>query len=149
VGELVKQSDVVFDTSVVIAFNLPRLGEWASVVVIEELAAGAKDKADIKSLNVTMKDRLKAGKLLVPDHEDWFQAGRILNAILRDEKRRDRKKQTPHFSEGQKQSLIRDVLIAPTAKQKKLTVVSDNKDFPLIQRYYEFDWISGNEFLNQ
>jgi len=85
---------------------------------------------------------------LVPDHEDWFQAGRILNAILRDEKRRDRRKQTPHLSEGQKQSLIRDVLIARTAKRQKLTVVSDNKDFPLIQRYYEFDWISGKEFFN-
>ncbi|MGH9844951.1 MAG: hypothetical protein ACREEM_40050 [Blastocatellia bacterium] len=66
-----------------------------SVVVIEELAAGAKDKADIKSL-----------------------------------------------------SLIRDVLIARTAKREKLTVVSDNKDFPLIHRYYEFDWVSGKEFFN-
>ncbi len=52
------------------------------------------------------------------------------------------------FSESQKQSLIRDVLIARTAKRRKLTVVSDNKDFPLIQRYYEFNWVSGKEFFN-
>ncbi len=65
-----------------------------------------------------------------------------------DEKRRDRNKQTPRFSEGKKQSLIRDVLIARTAKRQKLTVVSDNKDFPLIQRYYDFDWISGKEYFS-
>jgi predicted nucleic acid-binding protein len=85
---------------------------------------------------------------VVPDSEDWFQAGRILNTILRNEKRLNVKKQTPHFAEGQKQSFVRDVLIARTAKHKKLIVFSDNKDFPLIQRYYEFDWISGQEFFN-
>jgi predicted nucleic acid-binding protein len=70
-----------------------------------------------------------------------------LNTILRNEKRLSRDKKTPRFSEGHKQSLIRDVLIARTAKQQRLTVVSDNKDFSLIQRYYAFDWISGKEFF--
>ncbi len=95
-----------------------------------------------------MHARLKAGRLLVPDHEDWFQAGRILNTILREEKRLSPDKKTPRKPEGYKQSLIRDVLIARTAKRQKLIVVSDNKDFPLIQRYYEFDWVSGKEFFN-
>ncbi len=95
-----------------------------------------------------MAARLRSGHLLVPDYEDWFQAGRILNTILRNEKRLSPDKKTPRFSEGKKQSLIRDVLIAWTAKRRKLTVISDNKDFPLIQRYYEFDWISGKKFFN-
>lgn len=95
-----------------------------------------------------MMTRLKLGHLLVPDYEDWFQAGRILNTILRNEKRLDPQKQTPRKSEGYKQSLIRDVLIARTAKRHSLTVVSDNKDFALIRRYYEFDWLSGTQFFS-
>lgn len=143
-----KINEVLLDTSVIIAYGLDNPGRWWSVVVMEELVAGAVDRRKIEFYRSLMNQRLKSGHLLVPDHEDWFQAGRILNAILRDEKRRDRRRQTPHLSEGQKQSLIRDVLIARTAKREKLTVVSDNKDFPLIQRYYEFDWISGKEFFN-
>ncbi|MGH9833563.1 MAG: type II toxin-antitoxin system VapC family toxin [Blastocatellia bacterium] len=119
-----------------------------SAVVMQELVAGAVDKQEIQGLRTVMSARLKSGRLLVPDHEDWFQAGRVLNTILRNEKRLSTDKKTPRFSEGKKQSLIRDVLIARTAKRQKLTVISDNKDFPLIQRYYEFDWVSGKEFFN-
>jgi predicted nucleic acid-binding protein len=144
----VRRDDVILDTSVIVAHRLNDPGKWLSAVVMQELVAGAADGDRIQTINAIMIRRRKEGRLLVPDHEDWFQAGRILNTILRDEKRRDRKKQTPHFSEGQKQSLIRDVLIARTAKRRKLTVVSDNKDFPLIQRYYEFDWVSGKEFFH-
>jgi predicted nucleic acid-binding protein len=143
-----KESEVVFDTQVVLAYGINDLGIWVSAVVLQEVVAGASDKKIVQLYRQIMEARLKTGHLIVPDHEDWFQAGRILNSILRDEKRRSPKKQTPHFSEGQKQSLIRDVLIARTAKRRKLTVVSDNKDFPLIQRYYEFDWVSGKEFFN-
>ena len=143
-----KRNEFILDTSAIISYRPLEWGKWLSVIVIQELIVGAKDKSEIQSYREMMTDCLKSGHLLVPDHEDWFQAGRILNSILRDEKRRDRRKQTPHLSEGQKQSLIRDVLIARTAKREKLTVVSDNKDFPLIQRYYEFDWISGKEFFN-
>jgi predicted nucleic acid-binding protein len=143
-----KKTDVVYDTSVLIAYGLTTYGKWVSVVVMQELIAGAVNKREIQSHQNTVTDRLKKGRLLVPDHEDWVQAGRILNTILRNEKRLSTDKQTPRFSEGKKQSLIRDVLIARTAKRRNLTVVSDNKDFPLIQRYYEFDWVSGKKFFN-
>lgn len=143
-----KLNKVILDTSVIIAFQPLELGKWGSIVVLEELIAGAKDKSEIQSYQEIMTFWLKSGHLLVPDHEDWFQAGRILNTILRNEKRLSPDKQTPRFSEGKKQSLIRDVLIARTAKRKNLIVVSDNKDFPLIQRYYDFDWISGKKFFN-
>jgi len=145
---ILKLSDVVLDTSVVLAYSLLDPGQWVSVVVLQELIAGAEDKRKIQFYRSLMQARLKAGHLLVPDHEDWFQAGRILNTILRNEKRLSPDKKTPRKPEGYKQSLIRDVLIARTAKRQKLTVVSDNKDFPLIQRYYEFDWASGKEFFN-
>ncbi len=143
-----KKTDVVYDTSVLIAYGLTTYGKWVSVVVMQELIAGAVNKREIQSHQNIVRDRLKTGHLLVPDHEDWIQAGRILNTILRNEKRLATDKKTPRFTEGQKQSLICDVLIARTAKRRKLTVVSDNKDFPLIRRYYEFDWVSGKEFFS-
>jgi len=144
----VKLSEVLLDTSAVIAYAPSDLGKWISAVVLQELVVGAANKQEIAIFRRRLEDSLKSGHLLVPDHEDWFQAGRILNTILRNEKRISRDKQTPRFSEGKKQSLIRDVLIARTAKRRKLTVISDNKDFPLIQRYYEFDWVSGREFFS-
>jgi len=143
----VKLSEVVLDTSVIIAYKPLEFGKWVSAVVLQELVAGAKDKGEIQTFRAIMTEVFKSGHLLIPDHEDWFQAGRILNTILRNEKRLDFQKLTPHFSEGYKQSLVRDVLIARTAKRQKLTVVSDNKDFPLIQRYYDFDWIGGKEYF--
>jgi len=27
-------------------------------------------------------------------------------------------------------------------------MIPDNKDFPLIQRHYDFIWIGGNEYFN-
>lgn len=143
-----KLSEVLLDTAVVIAYTPSDLGKWISAVVLQELIVGASSKQEIAIFRRYLDDSLKSGHLLVPDHEDWFQAGRVLNTILRNEKRLSPDKKTPRFSEGKKQSLIRDVLIARTAKRKKLIVVSDNKDFPLIQRYYEFDWVSGKEFFN-
>ena len=141
-------SNVLLDTSAIITYRPSDWGKWISVVVLQELTAGANDKHEIASHQRYLNDRFKSGSLLVPDHEDWFQAGRILNTILRNEKRLSSGKQTPRLSEGKKQSLIRDVLIARTAKRHNLTVVSDNTDFAMIQRYYDFDWISGEKFSN-
>lgn len=112
-----KLSEVLLDNSVIIAFQPDDPGEWVSAVVIQELIVGAVDKKDIQGLRVIMAARLKSGHLLVPDHEDWFQAERILNTILRNEKRLDPQRQTPRKTEGYKQALIRDVLIARTARR--------------------------------
>jgi predicted nucleic acid-binding protein len=43
--------------------------------------------------------------------------------------------------------LIRDVLIAVSAKQQGVTVVSDNEDFQVIRRYYNFKYIPAKEFF--
>jgi predicted nucleic acid-binding protein len=45
------------------------------------------------------------------------------------------------------QSIIRDVLIAVSAKHHKVTVISDNEDFPLIAEYYKFRWKTGRVFF--
>lgn len=53
----------------------------------------------------------------------------------------------PARGNDKKQSLIRDVLIAVTAHQHSVTVISDNKDFPLIQQVYGFDWRKAADFF--
>ncbi len=92
-------------------------------------------------------DYRRRGRLIVPDENVWFQAGQILNHILSDESRKHPDRRRPKFSNDKKQSIIRDVLIAVSAKQYKVTVISDNDDFPLILNYYKFRWQTGGAFF--
>ena len=50
---------------------------WLSAVVLEELyaGAGARDLHDVAQLE---RDFGKAGRILVPDLDDWIQAGKVL-----------------------------------------------------------------------
>ena len=81
----------------------------------------------------------------MPDREAWDTAGTILHRLLTQEKTKTGKR--PAWSNDKKQSIIRDVLIAVSAKQHQVTVVSDNKDFPLVARLYKFRWIKAAEFF--
>ena len=98
-------------------------------------------------MEATCKQVEKEGRLLVPDREAWLMAGRILNHYLSDLSRQHPTRARPALSHAEKQNLIRDVLIAVSAKQAGVTVVSDNKDFPTIQRYYDFKWSSGRQYF--
>ena len=71
-------------------------------------------------------------------------AGRILNNILSDASRNQPGRRRPKLNNEKKQSIIRDVLIAVSAKQSGATVISDNEDFPLIMGYYDFRWVAAN-----
>jgi predicted nucleic acid-binding protein len=70
--------------------------------------------------------------LLVPDLTAWETAGVVMHRLLTLEKGKTGRR--PAWSNDKKQSLIRDVLIAVSAKQQGVTVISDNKDFPLLQQ---------------
>jgi hypothetical protein len=52
-----------------------------SVVVLQELVAGAQDEAEIKSLTVARKEYEKSGRLLVPTSEDWWLVGKVIYAL--------------------------------------------------------------------
>ena len=58
----------------------------------------------------------KKGTLLVPSGEDWWLAGKVLNSLLRGLKSKAGGK-TPRLPADEKQRIIRDVLIARTAKR--------------------------------
>jgi predicted nucleic acid-binding protein len=61
-------------------------GFYMSIVVLQELLAGAKDSTATKELEAAYRDYKKADRLLVPNTEEWWQVGLILNALQRGRK---------------------------------------------------------------
>lgn len=109
---------VVYDTSVFIAYKPASFpaGFFMSAIVIQELAAGAKDKSDLQELDGLRRDYESQGRLLVPTGEDWWLAGKVLNSLLRGLKSK-RRGLTPKLPAAEKQRIIRDVLIARTVRR--------------------------------
>lgn len=142
-----KYASLLFDTSVWIGYPAAPPSGWFSSIVFQELLAGASGKADLQKWEAIAKQYEREKRLLTPNAEAWRMAGRILNNILSDESRRQPGRRRPKLSNEKKQSIIRDVLIAVSAKQSGATVISDNEDFPLITDYYEFRWVAASEFF--
>ncbi len=145
-------SKVLFDTQVYIAYrSLIQQRDlepgWHSVVVWQERMVGASGSNELRSMESECSGQEKAGRLLIPDREAWLMAGRILQRYLSELRQQSPTRARPALSHPEKQNLIRDVLIAVSVKQAGVTVVSDNKDFPTIQRYYDFKWISGQAYF--
>ena len=145
-----KNASLLFDTSVYIGF--PKHVEgidpgWLSSVVVQELMAGATGRSVLKKYENLSHLYARKNRLLTPNDEAWRTAGRILNHMLNDASRSDAGRRRPKLSNDKKQSIIRDVLIAVSAKQHGVTVISDNEDFPLLQGYYDFRWQSAQSFF--
>jgi predicted nucleic acid-binding protein len=140
---------VTFDSSVFISRKaaLPKSGFLLSAVVVQEMTAGAADKTDLRFWEAAFQAYEKEGKLLVPTGEDWYLAGKALNSLLRGLKSQARGK-TPKLHPDDKQRIIRDVLIARTARRAGATVVTDNvTDFRRISRFCRVSLISGDEYF--
>lgn len=142
---------IIFDTSVWIARQPKRLPAnlLMSAVVIQELTAGAIDKSNVRRWESSYKLHEKERTLLVPTGEDWYQAGKILNALLRGLKSQSQGL-TPKLHPDDKQRMIRDVLIARTAQRAGAIVVTDNvKDFARIRRFCKVKVKSGDAYFGQ
>jgi predicted nucleic acid-binding protein len=140
---------VTFDTCVFISYHPALLPakHLLSAVVVQELIAGAADASEAKTWAVTAREFDKEQRLLVPDAEDWIEAGRILNALLRGLKAKNRRK-IPKLPYDQKQRIIRDVLIARSVKRAGATLVTDNlKDFVQISRFCNISIKSGRQYF--
>lgn len=147
-----RASKVLFDTQVFVTYSSIIKSQkiepgWHSVVVWQERMVGLNGGKELRQAESVCKKLAQEGRLLIPDREAWLMAGRILNHYLSDLSRPHPTRSRPALSHAEKQNLIRDVLIAVSAKKAGVTVVSDNKDFPTIQRYYDFKWSSGREFF--
>ncbi|HZG42430.1 MAG TPA: hypothetical protein VEY93_05670 [Longimicrobium sp.] len=128
---------LVLDTNVIIrhdAEDLPDQHLW-SAVVLQELAAGAADTSRIRELRSIRLDAEVNGLLVTPDSEDWVETGRILNALHRGAPSR-RSTRPVGIAKGEQQRLVRDVLIARSAKRVNAAVVTYNRgDFEKIRRF--------------
>jgi predicted nucleic acid-binding protein len=140
---------VTYDTSVLIAYRPTQFpaGYRMSAVVIQEMTAGASGKAEVKLWEATMRLYEASDRLLVPTSEDWFLAGKVLYALLQGLKSQARG-QTPRLPANEKQRIIRDVLIARTAKRVGALLVTDNlKDFERIKRFCAVRTVSGADYF--
>jgi predicted nucleic acid-binding protein len=118
-------SKVVFDTNIYIDHPLltpPRNLLLSSVVVMECIAGRYTDDSAVKDWQRTYRAYEKDGDLLVPTAEDWWFTGKVLNALGRGLPVRGKRAET--LSPDEVRRLIRDVLIARTAKRANAALVT-------------------------
>ncbi len=108
---------------------------WLSVVVVEELLAGAVDIKTQKLLARIQKVFESNNRLLVPNKTDWVETGKIINRFG----------QRFGYETVGKGRITNDVLIAMSVLRQGLTLITSNaKDFERIALIRQFNWESGN-----
>lgn len=140
---------IVFDTNIWIAYQPETFPKslLMSVVVLQELVAGAPDSTGVKKYEAARKEYERENRLLVPTADDWFLAGKVLNSLLRGLKP-ERGGRTPKLHPDEKQRIIRDVLIARTARRVNALLITDNlDDFKRIKKFCDVRVQSGAEFF--
>jgi predicted nucleic acid-binding protein len=140
---------VTIDTNVFIRHDPAGFpaGFFMSAVVVQELTAGAKDAAAVRAYDHMWKWYEAAGLLLVPTGEDWWIAGKVLNSLLRG-LRSHKRGRIPAISKEEQQRLLRDVLIARTARRVNAGVVTENvADFKKIKNFCDVRIIRPAEYL--
>jgi predicted nucleic acid-binding protein len=127
----------VLDTNVYIQHRLAILpgSGLVSSVVLQELTAGARDDAEVRRLGIVRAKAAEQGALITRDGEDWWFAGKVLNLLYRGRESR-RKGPTLSIPKEEQQRLVRDVLIARSAKRVNASVATYNRaDFKKISRF--------------
>lgn len=116
-----------------------------SAIVIQELAAGSSDSKRLKELELSAKEYEKEGRLLIPNGEDWWFAGKILNLLSRNMSAGGR---TARMSKAEQQRILRDVLIARTAKREGVAIITSNlRDFEKIGKYCNVKTLHPRDFF--
>lgn len=137
----------VVDTNVVIQHGMSALRGVVSAVVLQELTAGAEDTAEVRRLGTVRAEAEDDGVLLTPNGEDWWFAGKVLHA-LHHGLRSHRKGPTPAIPKEEQQRLLRDVLIARSARRINAGVVTyDAGDFEKIRRFCNVRVVDPARFL--
>jgi predicted nucleic acid-binding protein len=119
------------DNSTLVLRGFPtRAPLWLSAVVLEELYAGAPDR-ERHVVERLEHDFDKAGRILVPDLNDWTQAGRALARLAA----------KYHFEQIGRGRLTNDALIAASAGQLGIRVITANqRDFSKLAEFLTFQW---------
>lgn len=128
---------VIWDTNVYIRRGYGRLRKQGllSAVVLQELTAGAHDSSEVRQWRVIGQRLATEGRLLVPNGEDWFFVGKVLSSLRRGHGS-GRGARAQSIDKGEQQRLVRDVLIARSAKRVNAAVATYNRgDFEKIRRF--------------
>lgn len=140
---------ITYDANILIKYKqpLPR-SFYMSVVVLQELLAGASDASTRKQLEHVRHEFRKSGRLLVPTEEDWWHVGLTLNA-LQHGRRSKKTGKIPRISAAEKYRITNDVLIARSARREGVVLVTDNvKDFQKIRNFCDVNIISGSRYFS-
>lgn len=104
---------------------------WLSLVVLEELYAGAVEAKVRRDLQRMEREFDKIGRLLLPARSDWTSAGQVLSKIG----------QKYGFNLVSKTRLTNDALIAMSVAGHGFTIQTKNPDdFQLIAEFRPFNW---------
>ncbi len=134
---------ILFDTSIYISFlregktlnfflDHPSYSIYLSMVVLQELYAGATDPFTLKKLDQFYHTLKKYHRILIPTEEDWKECGTTLSKIGK----------TYGFESIKKSRLVNDVLIALGCQNTQIPLMTANlKDFKMIQKVLEFELI--------
>jgi predicted nucleic acid-binding protein len=108
----------------------PNAPVWLSVVVLQELYAGAGDR-DRHLIEGLELDFEVGNRILIPILEDWTAAGRVLARLAA---RYD-------YDQIGRGRLTNDTLIAMSAGRLGVTVITSNKkDFGRLAEFRNFNW---------
>ena len=139
-----------FDTSVIIAQRVKELPRsfLLSAVVMAELTASASDDSTRKVFESMRNSAANLGALIVPTHDDWLTASRILFWLSQGRKKKQGGK-APKLVTGASQRMFFDALIAVSARRAGATVVTNDwRDFRAIQYYCPVKLILGSDFFH-
>jgi predicted nucleic acid-binding protein len=129
----------VFDTNVAIqaarnrdererfnSFLRARRGQvWLHATVWLELQVGARHDNERAALDSFVEAFLDTERVLVPSHDAWRNAGRVLARLAED-----------HGVDVRRSSIHHDAIIAASARESSFTIVTNNlADFQLIAPY--------------
>src|SRR2546427_4815576 len=103
---------------------------WLSAVVLEELYAGTspRDRHIVERLE---RDFERVKRILVPNLNDWAQAGRVLARLAAEY----------GYEHIGRARLTNDALIAMNAARQGITILTANeRDFARLSRFRPFLW---------
>lgn len=103
---------------------------WLSSVVLEELYAGAVERARATVERLEL-DFGRARRILVPNLKDWAQTGTVLADLAA-------KYDYEHIGQGR---LTNDALIAMSAARSGVRIITANeRDFRRLAEFRPFQW---------
>jgi predicted nucleic acid-binding protein len=103
---------------------------WLSSVVLEELYAGVQPR-DSRIVERLDRDFDKAGRMLVPNLNDWTLTGKLLARLAA---------RYDYELIGQAR-LTNDALLAMSAARRGITIVTANeRDFGRLAQFHPFRW---------